>query len=75
MDESGVSEGFEIGETVTLVASGTELEVVGYVEDVRYAVMATAYSSFEDWAAILRIGVPGGAVCSAIDGRRANRSG
>jgi putative ABC transport system permease protein len=59
MDASGVSEGFEIGETVTLVASGTELEVVGYVEDVRYAVIATAYLSFEDWAAIYESEYPG----------------
>ena len=59
VDESGVSEGFEIGETVTLVPSGTELEIVGYVRDVRYAVIATAYLSFEEWAAIYEAEFPG----------------
>lgn len=59
VDESGVSEGFEIGETVTLASSGTELEIVGYVEDVRYAVTATAYMSFKDWAAIYESEFPG----------------
>ena len=59
VDESGVSEGFEIGETITLVPSGTELEIVGYVRDVRYAVIATAYLSFEEWAAIYEAEFPG----------------
>ncbi len=59
VDESGVSEGFEIGETITLVPSGTELEIVGYAEDVRYAVVATAYLSFEEWVAIYEAEFPG----------------
>ena len=59
VDESGVSEGFEIGEIITLIPSGTELEIVGYVSDVRYAVIATAYLSFEEWAAIYEAEFPG----------------
>ncbi len=59
VDESGVSEGFEIGKTITLVPSGTELEIVGYAEDVRYAVVATAYLSFEEWVAIYEAEFPG----------------
>ena len=59
VDESGVSEGFEIGETITLVPSGTELEIVGYAADLRYAVLATAYLSFEEWAAIYEAEFPG----------------
>jgi len=59
VDESGVSEGFEIGQTITLVPSGTELQIVGYVRDVRYAVIATAYLSFEEWATIYEAEFPG----------------
>jgi putative ABC transport system permease protein len=59
VDESGIAEGFEIGETVTLVPSGTELEIVGYSRDSRYAVVATAYLAFEDWAAIFESEFPG----------------
>jgi putative ABC transport system permease protein len=58
MDLSAVGEGFEIGEIITLVPSGTELKVVGYVEDVRYAVMATAYLSFEEWTTIYEAEFP-----------------
>ncbi len=58
MDSSAVGEGFEIGELVTLVPSGTELKVVGYVEDVRYAVIATAYLSFEEWTTIYETDFP-----------------
>ncbi len=58
MDSSAVGEGFEIGEIITLVPSGTELKVVGYVEDVRYAVMATAYLSFEEWTTIYEAEFP-----------------
>ena len=58
MDSSGVGEGFEIGEVITLIPSGIELEVVGYVEDVRYAVLATAYLSFEEWTTIYEAEFP-----------------
>jgi putative ABC transport system permease protein len=58
MDSSAVAEGFEIGEIVRLAPSGTELKVVGYVEDVRYAVIATAYLSFEEWATIYETEFP-----------------
>lgn len=59
VDASGVAEGFEIGETITLVPSGTELTIVGYVEDLRYAVIATAYIGFEEWAGIFEAEFPG----------------
>ncbi len=59
VDESGVSEGFEIGSTITLVASGQELEVVGYVRDRRYAVVATGYLSFDEWVAVFEAEFPG----------------
>jgi putative ABC transport system permease protein len=59
VDESGVAEGFEIGETVTLVPSGIELDIVGYVRDRRYAVVATAYLDFPQWAEIFEAVFPG----------------
>lgn len=59
VDESGIAEGFEIGETVTLLPSGYELEIVGYARDVRYAVIATAYVSFEEWERIFAAEFPG----------------
>jgi putative ABC transport system permease protein len=59
VDKSGVAEGFEIGETITLVPSGTELEIVGYVEDLRYAVVATGYLGFEEWVDIFKTEFPG----------------
>ena len=59
VDRSSVDEGFEIGETITLVPSGTELSIVGYVEDLRYAVVATAYIGFDEWAEIFRAEFPG----------------
>jgi putative ABC transport system permease protein len=62
VDRSSVDEGFEIGETITLVPSGTELAIVGYVEDLRYAVVATAYIDFEQWAAIFETEFPGTAM-------------
>jgi putative ABC transport system permease protein len=58
MDSSAVGEGFEIGEIVTLVPSGIQLTVVGFVEDVRYAAIATAYLSFEEWATIYEAEFP-----------------
>ncbi len=59
VDESGIAEGFEIGETITLVPSGTELDIVGYVQDRRYAVVATAYLDFAEWVAIFEAEFPG----------------
>lgn len=59
VDASGIAEGFEIGEVVTLVPSGTELEIVGYVEDLRYAVVATGYLGFEEWVEIFEEEFPG----------------
>ena len=59
VDESGVSEGFEIGQTITLVPSETELEIVGYVRDRRYAVVATAYLAFEQWTQVFESEFPG----------------
>jgi putative ABC transport system permease protein len=59
VDESSVDEGFEIGETITLVPSGTELTIVGYVKDLRYAVVATAYIGFDEWAAVFETEFPG----------------
>jgi putative ABC transport system permease protein len=59
VDESGSAEGFEIGEIITLVPSGTTLEIVGYVRDRRYAVVATAYSSFEQWVQVFETEFPG----------------
>ena len=59
VDESGVAEGFEIGETITLVPNGTELEIVGYVRDRRYAVVATAYFDFEQWVDVFEAEFPG----------------
>ena len=59
VDKSGIAEGFEIGETIVLVPSGTELEIVGYVEDLRYAVVATGYLEFEEWVDIFKGEFPG----------------
>jgi putative ABC transport system permease protein len=59
VDESGISEGFEIGETITLVPSGTELEIVGFVRDRRYAVIATGYLAFAEWVSIFETEFPG----------------
>jgi putative ABC transport system permease protein len=59
VDESGIAEGFEIGETITLVPSGTELEIVGYVRDRRYAVVATAYFDFDEWVTVFETEFPG----------------
>jgi putative ABC transport system permease protein len=59
VDKSGVTEGFEIGETITLVPSGAELKIVGYVEDLRYAVVATGYVGFEEWVDIFKAEFPG----------------
>jgi putative ABC transport system permease protein len=59
VDKSGMAEGFDIGETITLVPSGTELEIVGYVEDLRYAVVATGYLGFEEWVDIFKAEFPG----------------
>ncbi|MDH3262083.1 MAG: hypothetical protein OEM22_01105 [Acidimicrobiia bacterium] len=59
MDESGMAEGFKIGETITLVPSGTELDIVGFVRDRRYAVIATAYLDFAEWVAVFEAEFPG----------------
>jgi putative ABC transport system permease protein len=59
VDESATAEGFEIGETITLVPSGTELAIVGYVQDRRYAVVATAYVDFAQWVDIFEAEFPG----------------
>ncbi len=59
VDASGADEGFEIGNTITLVPSGTELKIVGYVEDLRYAVLATAYIDFDEWTTIFESEFPG----------------
>lgn len=59
VDESGVAEGFEIGATIVLVESGTELEVVGYVRDRRYAVVATGYLDFDQWVEVFEAEFPG----------------
>lgn len=59
VDQSDTSEGFEIGETVRLVPSGTELTIVGYVQDRRYAVVATAYLDFNHWVDIFETEFPG----------------
>jgi putative ABC transport system permease protein len=59
VDESGVAEGFTIGETIALVPSGTELEIVGYVRDRRYAVVATAYLDFDQWVEVFETEFPG----------------
>lgn len=59
IDESGVSEGLVIGETITLLPNGANLEIVGYVADARFAVAATAYLAFEEWAEIFRTEYPG----------------
>ncbi|MBT8246673.1 MAG: ABC transporter permease [Acidimicrobiia bacterium] len=59
VDESATAEGFEIGETITLIPSGTELEIVGYVQDRRYAVVATAYLDFTRWVDVFEQEFPG----------------
>jgi len=59
VDKSSVDEGFEIGETITLVPSGTELTIVGYVEDLRYAVVPTAYVGFDEWVVVFETEFPG----------------
>jgi putative ABC transport system permease protein len=62
VDESAAAEGFEIGETITLVPNGTELAIVGYVQDRRYAVVATAYLDFTGWVDIFETEFPGSPV-------------
>lgn len=59
VDESGIAQGLTIGETITLLPGGTELEIVGYVQDLRYAVVATAYLGFDEWAGIFEREFPG----------------
>lgn len=62
VDESATAEGFEIGETIRLVPSGSELAIVGYVQDRRYAVVATAYLDFNHWVDIFEEEFPGSPV-------------
>ncbi len=62
VDESATAEGFEIGQTITLIPSGTELAIVGYVRDRRYAVVATAYLDFAQWVDIFEGEFPGSPV-------------
>lgn len=59
VDRADVGSGFRIGETITLEPSGRALEIVGYTEDSRFSVIATAYTTLEQWQDILAAQNPG----------------
>ena len=61
VDISAESQGFVLGSMITLVASGRQLEVVGYTDSRQYSVLPTGYTSNREWSQIFLATFPGAA--------------
>jgi len=59
VDISGEGQGFAIGSTISLIATGRQLEVVGYTDSRQYSVLPTAYTSEGEWNEIFLATFPG----------------
>lgn len=58
VDMADVETGFEIGRTIVLEPSGRELEIVGHTQNLRFSVVATAYTPLEEWREVATAGNP-----------------
>jgi putative ABC transport system permease protein len=58
VDRADAASGFRIGREVTLRPGGRRLRIVGYSRDSRYQAGPTAYTTLDEWRAVLRSGNP-----------------
>ncbi len=58
VDRADAASGFRIGREVTLQPGGRRLRIVGVSVDSRYQAGPTAYTTLEEWRAVLRSGKP-----------------
>lgn len=58
VDRADVETGFEIGRTITLEPTGRTLEIVGYSQNSRFSVVATAYTPLQEWQEVVAASNP-----------------
>jgi putative ABC transport system permease protein len=58
VDAVDAGTGFQIGRTITLEPSGRTLEIVGHTRDSRFLASATAYTTLEEWEAVVAAANP-----------------
>src|SRR5439155_14894446 len=61
VDGADTKSGLTLGATFTLRPGGQRLRIVGMSERSRFATSATAYTTLDDWRAVVRAANPGGA--------------